>query len=175
MEKPLHQRRKELFEDYYDILLKVAFRYVGTYEQAVEMTHDGFIKIFNEAKRLKVNLDAKFKGTLSAWLKRVFIITLVDAIKSEPNLHIPRPIPADPWHQTGNLENLESEIIYIELIKILKGLPVRPRLVFNLHIMDGFSHAEIAQMLGITVKDSKCNLLKARKYCRRSLGDIQLP
>ena len=174
MEKPLHQCQKALFEDYYSTLIKVAFRYAGTYEQAVEMTHYGFIKIFNEAKRLKINLDAKFKDTSSAWLKRTFIIRLVDTIKSEPDLHIPRPISGDLWHQSGNLENSESEIIYIELIKILKGLPVRARLVFNLHIIDGFSHAEIAKMLGITVKESKYNLFVAKKYCRKSLEDIQL-
>jgi RNA polymerase sigma-70 factor (ECF subfamily) len=144
----------------------VGFRYAGTYEQAVEMTHHGFIGIFNEMTRLKISLNAEFNGALPAWVKRIFIITLVDKIKSQPNLHIQRPIPGDLWQQSGNLENLEREIIYyIELIKILKGLPVRGRLVFNLHVIDGFSHAEIAEMLGITVKDSKYSLLEAKKYC----------
>jgi RNA polymerase sigma-70 factor (ECF subfamily) len=54
------------------------------------------------------------------------------------------------------------------LIKILKGLPVTYRLVFNLHVIDGFSHAEIAKMLGIRVKDSKYNLLEAKKYCNQT-------
>ena len=163
-----------LFEAHYGTLLKVAFRYVSTYEQAVEMTYHGFIKIFNEATRLKISQDLRFKDGLSAWVKRIFIITLVDKIKSELNLHIPRPIPEDVWHEPGNQANLESEIIYIELIKVLKGLPVTYRLIFNLHVIDGFSHAEIAKMLRITAKDSKYILLEVKKYCHRSLEGIKL-
>jgi RNA polymerase sigma factor (sigma-70 family) len=173
MEK-LGQWRKLLFEVHYGTLLKVAFRYVSTYEDAVEMTCHGFIKIFNEATRLKINPDLKLKDGLSAWVKRIFIITLVDKIKSELNSHITRPIPEDVWQEPGSQANLESEIIYIEVIKILKGLPVTYRLVFNLHVIDGFSHAEIAKMLCITVKDSKDNLYEAKKYCTRSLEGLKL-
>jgi RNA polymerase sigma-70 factor (ECF subfamily) len=169
MEKTLHPREKKLFENYYGLLLKVAFRYAGTYEQAVEMTHHGFIKIFHEAARVKISPDARLKGAFSAWVKRIFIHTLVDKIKPELNLHILHPIPADVWQKSGNQPNSEGELIYIELIKILKGLPVTYRLVFNLYVIDGFSHAEIAKLLGITVKDSKYNLLEAKKYCNQSL------
>ena len=163
------QWQKLLFDAQYDILLKVAFRYVSTYEQAVEITYHGFIKIFNEVTRLKISQDVRFNDRLSAWIKRIFIIMLVDKIKSEPDLHSPRPIPENIWHEPGNQVNLEREYIYIELIKLLKGLPVTHRLVFNLHVIDGFSHAEIGKMLLITVKDSKSNLLEAKKYCNRSL------
>jgi len=168
------QWKNVLFEAHYDALLKVAFRYVSTYEQAVEMTYHGFIKIFNEVTRLKISQDVKLKDGLSAWIKRIFIITLVDKINSELNLHIPRPIPGDIWHEPGSQANLESETIYIELIIILKGLPVKYRLVFNLYVIDGFSHAEIAKMLHITVKDSEYNLLEAKKYCNRSLKGMKL-
>jgi RNA polymerase sigma factor (sigma-70 family) len=168
MEK-LRQWQKQLFETHYGTLLKVAFRYVGTYEQAVEMTYHGFIRLFNEVTRLKIGQDVKFKDGFSAWIKRIFIIMLIDKIKTEINLHIPRPIPEDIWQESGNQVNSESEMIYIEVIKILKGLPATYRLVFNLHVIDGFSHAEIAKMLHITVKDSKYNLLEAKKYCYRSL------
>jgi RNA polymerase sigma factor (sigma-70 family) len=173
MEK-LSQWQKSLFEAHYGTLLKVAFRYAGTYEQAVEMTYHGFIRIFNELTRLKISQDMKFKAGLSAWVKRIFIITLVGKIRSEFNLHTPHPIPGDIWQEPGGQANMEDVIVYIELIKILKGLPVRHRLVFNLHVIDGFSHAEIGKMLGITVRDSKYNLLEAKKYCNRLLEGIKL-
>jgi RNA polymerase sigma factor (sigma-70 family) len=173
MEK-LSQWRKSFFEAHYGTLLKVAFRYVSTYEQAVEMTYQGFIRIFNEVTRLKICGEMKFDGRLSAWVKRIFILTLVDKIKAELNLHSPRPIPGDIWQEPGGEANLASVIIYIELIKILKGLPVTYRLVFNLHVIDGFSHAEIAEMLGITVNESTYNLLEAKKYCNRSLEEVKI-
>jgi RNA polymerase sigma factor (sigma-70 family) len=168
MEK-LRQWQKAFFEAHYHLLLKVAFRYVSTYEQAVEMTHHGFIQLFNELARLKIGQDAKFKDGLSAWVKRMFIMMLVDKIRSAPNLYIPRPIPEDIWQERGHQENLESEMIYREVIKILKGLPVTLRLIFNLHVIDGFSHEEIAKMLRITAKDSKHQLLEAKKYCNKLL------
>ena len=173
MEK-LSQWQHLLFKTHYGTLLKVAFRYVSTYEQAVEMTYRGFSKIFNEITRLKIGRDVIFEDRLSAWVKRIFIIMMVDNINSEPDLHIPRPIPRDIWHEPGKQANLESEMMDIEVIKVLKGLPVTHRLIFNLHVIDGFSHAEIAKMLGITGKDSKSNLLEARKYCKRSVGGIKL-
>jgi RNA polymerase sigma factor (sigma-70 family) len=172
MEK-LSQWQKSFFEAQYGALLKVAFRYVSTYEQAVEMTYHGFIRIFEEVTRLKISQDMKSKAGLSAWVKRIFIITLVGKIKSELRLHAPRPIPGDIWQEPGGEANLGGVIAYIELIKILKGLPMAHRLVFNLHVIDGFSHAEIAKMLAITVKESKYNLLEAREYCKRSLEDIK--
>ena len=166
MEKS-NQQQKLLFEAYYGTLLKIAFRYVSTYEQAVEITYHGFVKIFHEITRLKISQDAKFIVGPSLWVKKIFIIALVDKIKSELNLHIPRPIPENIWQEPGTRANLESEIIYIELIKALKGLPVTHRLVFNLHVIDGFSHAEIAKMLRITVKVSKYNLFEAKKILRQ--------
>jgi RNA polymerase sigma factor (sigma-70 family) len=161
--KKLSQWQKLLFETNYSILLKVAFRYVGTYEQAIEMTYQGFVKIFNEVAKLQVALNVKLSEGLSAWVKRIFIIALVDKINSEINLHMPRPIPGDIWQEPGTGTDAESERIYIELIKVLKGLPLTYRLVFNLHVIDGFSHAEIAKMLHITVENSKYNLMEARK------------
>ncbi len=142
------------------------------YEQAVDMTHHGFIKIFNEVTRLKISQESKFKDALSTRYKKLFIITLVDKIKSEINMHIPQPIPVDVWQQSGTRLNLANELIYIDLIKILKGLPVTFRLVFNLHVIDGFSHAEIAKMLGITVKDSKYNLFEARTLFKKKFHKI---
>ena len=168
MEKTLRYHQKKIFEDYYGDLIKLAFRYVGTYDQAVEITHHGFVRIFNEVTRLKSNRDAKFNGVLSARCKKIFINMLVGKIRSEPHLHISQPISEDIWQQSGIRTNVESQFLYVELIKILKGLPVTYRLVFNLYVIDGFSHAEIAKMLGIAVNDSKYNLLEAKNLIQKN-------
>jgi RNA polymerase sigma factor (sigma-70 family) len=160
--------KKLLFEEYYAILMKVAFRYVSTYEQALEATHNGFLRIFRECPRFRSNRKVKGKDALSVWIKRVFIITIVDHVKAEPDLYTSRHIPDDLWLSYTQLPS-DIEMMYIELIKILKELPVSSRLVFNLHIIDGFSHREIARILDITVKDSKHRVVDAREYCNRSL------
>jgi RNA polymerase sigma factor (sigma-70 family) len=166
--------QKLLFEEYYALLMKVAFRYVSTYEQALEATHNGFLRIFRECILFRNNQERQVKELFSVWIKRVFIITLVDHIKAEPDLHMPRPIPGDLWNQDGD-RRLPGVEIHIKLIRVLKGLPVPYRLVFNLYVIDGFSHREIARMLDITVKDSKHKLIKARESCSRALMGERIP
>jgi RNA polymerase sigma factor (sigma-70 family) len=162
--------QKLLFEAYYDILIKIAFRYVGTYEQAVEVTHYGFLKIFHELMRRGINQNEKFIDALSGWIKRIFIISTVERIKSAPELHYSKPIPEELWKQQDSVLS-ETDFKYIELIKILKELPISHRLVFNLCVIDGFSHNEIAKMLGISMKDLNYKLIMARRYCYRSLAE----
>jgi len=152
--------------------MKVAFRYVSTYGQALEATHNGFSRIFRECIRSRSNKKEKGKRALSVWVKRVFIISLVDNIKADPDLHTPRPIPDDLWLPYDKLPS-EVEMMYIKLIKILKELPVSTRLVFNLYVLDGFSHPEIAEILDITVRDSKHHIINARGYCNRSLTRLK--
>jgi RNA polymerase sigma factor (sigma-70 family) len=162
-------RQKLLFEEYYTMLMKVAFRYVSTYEQAFDETLNGYLRIFRECIRFRAHQKVGRKETLSAWIKRVFIITLIDRIKAEPESHFPRPIPGDLWLPYDKLPT-DMEKMHIELIKVLKELPVSSRLVFNLHVIDGFSHREIAGMLDIAVEDSKRNLIKARRLLQQALA-----
>ena len=154
--------QKLLYEEYHSILMKVAFRYVSTYEQALELTQNGFLKIFHEFIGFKFDQSVLSRETLFTWIKKTFIVTLVDHIKSAFDLYKPRPIPEDIWKQHDG-PFTDEERMHIELIKILKSLPIMYRLVFNLHIMDGFTHGEIGGMLGITVKGSKQYLIKARE------------
>jgi RNA polymerase sigma-70 factor (ECF subfamily) len=167
MQNPQYQQI--LYDAYYGKLMKVAFRYVSTYEQALVLTQHGFLKIFQEIIQFGFGQNMVSKDDLSSWIKRTFIVKLVDHIKSELTSHMPRPVPDDQWKQHDR-PFTDAEMINIKLIKILKALPTVSRLVFNLHIIDGFTHYEISGMLGITVESSTQNLVKAREYCKRSLG-----
>jgi RNA polymerase sigma factor (sigma-70 family) len=161
--------QKLLYEEYHSILMKVAFRYVSTYEQALELTQNGFLKIFHEFIGFRFDQSVLTRETLFAWIKRTFIVTLVDHIKSAFDLYKPRPIPTDIWKQHDG-PFTDEEMMHIELIKILKGLPTLYRLVFNLYVIDGFTHFEIAGMLGTTVEGSKQNLIRAREYLNKSFA-----
>jgi RNA polymerase sigma factor (sigma-70 family) len=165
--------QKLLYEEYYSILMKVAFRYVSTYEQALELTQNGFLIIFHEFSGFRADQYVITKEALFAWVKRTFIITLVDHIKSSFDLHMPQTIPWDIWKQ--NIRPFtDREMMNIKLIKILKGLPTLYRLVYNMHIIDGFSHGEIAAIFGISIQGSRQNLTKAREYLNKSLEVISL-
>lgn len=154
--------QKLLYEEYYSILMKVAFRYVSTYKQALDLTQTGFIKIFREFIGPRFEQDAITKETLFAWIKKTFIVSLVDHMKPALDLYKSRPIPGNIWNEYDR-PLTENEMLYVNLIKGLKELPTVKRLVFNLHVLDGFTHGEIAGMLGITVDGSKQNLIRARE------------
>jgi RNA polymerase sigma factor (sigma-70 family) len=158
-----------LYEEYYGKLLKVAFRYVGTYEQAQEVTHNGFLTLFRELSRLGNDQSAILNAGLSVWISRTFIISVVEQMKSKPTLQISGLIPEHLWKKNDQVYS-GAEIMSIELIKILKGLAAHHRIIFNLYVIDGFSHEEIAKIMGITVRHSEYSLIKARRYCDRALG-----
>ena len=161
--------QKILYEKYYSILMKVAFRYVSTYEQTLESTQNGFLKIFHELIRSGFDHYEISKETVLAWIKKTFIKTIVDHMKSALDLYKPRPIPRDIWKEYDG-PFTDSEMKQIKLIKILKGLPTIYRLVFNMYVMDGFTHCEIAGLLGISVENSKQNLIRAREFLNKSFA-----
>jgi RNA polymerase sigma-70 factor (ECF subfamily) len=75
-------------------------------------------------------------------------------------------------HTEAEAENIISGISYQEIIDMLQKLPPAYRMVFNLHIIEGYKHEEIARMLGITVGTSKSNLFKAKEHLKTILSDF---
>jgi RNA polymerase sigma factor (sigma-70 family) len=161
--------KRLLYEEYYGKLLKIAFRYVTTYEQAQEVTHNGFLEIFQGLPRLANDKSVRFNTDLSKWINRIFITSIVEQMKSKPALQVPASVPEHLWNNIDKTAP-EAQIMSIELIKILKGLTAYCRIIFNLYIIDGFSHEEIAKILGITTRHSKYFLTKARRYSERAIN-----
>jgi RNA polymerase sigma factor (sigma-70 family) len=164
-----HGGKRLIYEEYYGKLLKIAFRYVSTYEQAQEVTHNGFVEIFQQLIRPATDQSKRHDIDFPEWVTRIFIISIVEQMMSKPILQVPAPIPEHLWSNTDQTPTQE-DIISIGLIKILKGLAARCRIIFNLYVIDGFSHDEIAGLLGITVKHSEFVLTKARRYCDKAVN-----
>jgi RNA polymerase sigma-70 factor (ECF subfamily) len=79
------------------------------------------------------------------------------------------PIPEHVWEHKDDGQSSDDSVLYKELIAMVKALPPAYRLVFNLHVIEGYSHPEIAKMLGITTGTSKSNLSKARAHLQKAL------
>jgi len=163
------QCQQMLYDQYYGLCLKIAFRYVNTYEQAVEVTHDGFLKMFRNFSRFEVRDKDKLEMLLIGWIRRVVINAAIDYMRREMNNQQTHAIPEHIWEHKDDGQSSDNSLLYKELMCLVKELPPAYRMVFNLHVIEGYSHPEIAKMLGITTGTSKSNLSKARAHLQKAL------
>ncbi len=154
--------QKVLYERYYGYCLKTVFRYIYRYDKAVDVVHDGYVKVFKNLHKFdhhnKDNVEMIFMG----WLRTIMINTAIDDLRKNSFMPEIGAIPEDVWMIEDKSAGSDQSILYKELVKEVKKLPPSYRLVFNMYVIDGFTHQEIANQIGISVGTSKSNLSKAR-------------
>ncbi|MGN6353708.1 MAG: RNA polymerase sigma factor [Parafilimonas sp.] len=160
--------QRVFYEYYYGFALKTVFRYIYQYDKAVDVVNDGFVKIFNSLERFKLKKeDADTERILMVWMKRILINTAIDELRKLQNSPVVVELPEYIWEQTDRRYDADQKILYKELICEIKRLPPSYRKVFNMFVIDGFSHGEIANMLGISEGTSKSALAKAKAQLKR--------
>lgn len=144
--------QEQLYKQYAGKLFGVCLKYSRNKTEAEDNLHDSFMTIFKKIDQYQ------FKGSFDGWLKRVTINTVLQKYRKEEYLSV-------------IIDNVEEEIPvetgYVEielpvLLKYIQDLPNKYRLTFNLYVLDGYSHKEIAELLGTSVGTSKSNLARAR-------------
>ena len=153
--------QQRLFTHFYNYAMTVARRYMGSTELAEEVVNDAFFKVFT-----KIHL---FLGgqPFRPWLRRVIVNTAIDRLRA--NMNLAPETELQPWHDSGSLTGIEEELTREQIWTLLDRLPPAYRTVFNLAVVDCFSHEEIATTLGISVGASKSNLSRARQYLKTLL------
>lgn len=144
--------QEQLYRLYSPKLFAVCLKYSRNRTEAQDNLQDGFILIFNKIAQYS------FKGSFDGWLKRVMINHVLQQYRTQTFLSLVNEDIADDAEIEIDDENISLDY----LLKIIQELPDRYRLVFNLYVNDDYSHAEIAEMLSITVGTSKSNLSRAR-------------
>lgn len=163
----IHEDRgsqRKLYESFYGYGMSVCLRYSRTEEEAIEILNDGFMKVFSKIR--KYDSTKSFKG----WLRKIMINTALDHFRKNEKFYDHKKI--DTAKNEDVKFNIEEKLAYEEIIKIVQNLSSAYRVVFNMHVIDGYSHEEIAEMLGISVGTSKSNLSKARANLREMLTKI---
>ena len=145
-------------------LYAVCLQYSGNDEEARDILQDGFIKIFENL------IHYKHEGSFEGWMRRIVVNTALEKYRSKHNLHrvddidlIPEP-DADP--ETDDYAGLEA----VDLLDIIRELPPKYRMVFNLFAIEGYSHREISQMFNISEGTSKSNLSRARIILQKKVS-----
>ncbi len=149
-----------LYRRHYAMLMPICMRYAKDGDEAKDILQEGFVQVFS-------NLAAfSGKGAFLGWLKRVMINTAINhyraQIRDRSILRIEHLDQEDV--QFGSLahEDVFSKFSVNELLELVRGLSPIYRMVFNLRVIEGWSHEEIAKELGISVATSKSNLHRAR-------------
>ena len=166
--------RAELYKAYSPRLMAVCTRYASCREEAEDLLHDAFLRIF-------ARLDSfrwKGEGSLRAWLEQVTRSTVVDNLRQSQSLTF---VPLGDVELESTDEPTADDIYRMdvnELMRLISELPAGYRAVFNLYCIDGFSHREIARMLGIKEKTSASQLARAKaqlaKRIREELSKLKI-
>lgn len=163
--------QRKFYEHYYGYALKTVFRYIFQYDKATDVVNDSFVKIFNSL--VKFNLSDGNTDTekiLMGWMKRILINTAIDELRRSQSAPEIIELPDYIWEENDRTQNADQKVLFKELICEIKRLPPSYRAVFNLFVIDGFSHLEIAKMLGISEGTSKSALAKAKAQLKKFIN-----
>ena len=156
------REQKFLYEKYYGYCLKTVFRYIYHYDKAVDVVNDGFVKIFRNLFKFECKHAESLEMMLMGWMRMIMINTAIDHLRKNNFMPEIGDISENIWSYEDKSQSSDQRILYKELVKEIRKLPPGYRTVFNMYVIDGFTHQEIANQLGITVGTSKSNLSKAR-------------
>lgn len=143
----------ELYKRYNRILFAICLRYSPNFTEAEDNLQDAFITIFKKVDQFKG------KGSFEGWMKRVTVNTVLQKYRKQQAYSLTNEERiADVEDETVEVSDIPLQF----LLKIVQELPTQYRLVFSLYVLDGYSHKEIAEKLGIKEGTSKSNLARAR-------------
>jgi RNA polymerase sigma factor (sigma-70 family) len=160
--------QKYLYEHYYGYCLKIVFRYIFRYDKATDVVNDGFIKVFRKLHDFHYEQSDHLEKILMGWMRTIMINTAIDQLRKDSFLPEIGSISEDAWVEDKG-QSADQSLLYKELIKEVKKLPPAYRVVFNMYVIDGFTHQEIANQLHIAVGTSKSNLFKAKALLQQFL------
>lgn len=146
----------------------ICMRYCHNQDDAIEIVNDGYLKVFktiNNFTPRHENIEASIMG----WVKKIMVYTSIDHYRKNYKNNLTEEIDEVHFGLTDGSESSIDIMSYKEIIQLVQQLSPTYRTVFNLFVLDGFKHEEIAKKLNISVGTSKSNLAKARVNVQKML------
>ncbi|HQY12545.1 MAG: sigma-70 family RNA polymerase sigma factor [Ferruginibacter sp.] len=162
------ESQKKIYNSFYGYAMAICDCYANNEDDAVEILNDGFLKIFREVHRYKpayANEINSFKG----WLRKIMVCTAIDHFRKNKKHRLVGELDISVLQTSVHEADGLDKISYDEIIRFIQKLSPAYRTVLCLFIIEGYSHEEIADQLGISVGTSKSNLAKARKQLQKIL------
>ncbi len=151
-----------LYEQYYSSMMGVCLRYANSKDDALDILQEGFMKVFRHISKYQPGTS------LSAWMRRIMVNTAIDFYRKSIRRR------TEDIEQAHDLSIKEADAISRcteqEILEAIQQLTSAYRTVFNLYVIEGYSHKEIAEVLNITESTSRSNLVKARTKLKEILS-----
>lgn len=147
--------QKQLYEHFAAAMFGVCYRYTKSTVDAEDVLQDGFVKVFNNLSRYRN------EGELGAWIRRIMVNTALNYLKQNKRYSAELAFDEDNLHPVSDenpIVNLQAK----EIADLIRQLPTGCQTIFNLHAVEGFTHVEIGEMLGIHTGTSRSQYARAR-------------
>ena len=151
----------KLFNLFSNEMFGVCLYYSKDYTEAEDTLHDGFMKVFKKIGQFE------YKGSLAGWIRKIMVNTALEKFRKQHLLFA----LGDEYENNEdiNRENIISSLSANDLINLIRELSPQYKMVFNLYAIEGYSHGEISEMLGISEGTSNSNLARARNVLQKKV------
>lgn len=146
--------QQQLYEQYYGKMMGICLRYAGSRDEALDLLHEGFIKVFQNIGRYRPGTS------LPAWIRTIIVNTCIDYYRK--TIRRRTEDITDAHFLSDDVPDVLSNLTEQEILAAVQELSPAYRAVFNLYVVEGYSHKEIGEALQITESTSRSNLVKAR-------------
>lgn len=158
--------QQQVYEEHFGRMMGICLRYAGTRDEALDLLHEAFIKVFQNIARYKA-------GTaLGAWIRTIVVNTCIDYYRRNTRRRT-EDLDAIQSASTNDPDVL-SNLTEREILGAVQQLSPAYRAVFNLYVVEGYSHKEIGDALGITESTSRSNLVKARLKLQEHFASMRM-
>jgi len=157
--------QEKLYRLFYPRMMAVVRRYIDHEMQAEEIMNNGYLRAFQKIKQYN------FQGSFEGWLRKIIFHAVADYVKQNARYSDKVVlVEKDQYVQQDHADKL----YYDQLIELVHDLPQATRTVFNMYVMDGFTHKEISNILGISEGTSKWHLSEGRKVLKERIEKMEL-
>ena len=159
--------QEQLYKQFYGPMASICMRYTRNQHDAIEVLHNGFLKVYKNIH----TYDAT-KASLYTWIRTIVVNSAIDFIRQRGKFynHIELEKAEEPAIDADAVQRMSSR----ELLRLVQQLTPATQGVFNLYVIEGYNHREIANLLGISEGTSKWHLSEARKQLQKLLQTLQV-
>ena len=154
--------QENLYQQFYHPMLALCFRYTRNQEDAIEVLHEGLLKVFQHLHEFDESISSLF-----TWVHTIMVRTAIDFLRKKNRVTVNVAL-VEEYEPSISPEILVDRPAY-DILRFLKQLPETTALVFNLHVVEGYKHKEIADMLQISEGTSKWHVSEAKKQLTQLL------
>ena len=154
--------QEALYKAYYKVMITICLRYTKSEDDAVEVLNNGFLKVFQHIQRYE-----PAQASLYTWIRTIVVNSCLDFIRKKNRMQVHQELNANvEVHVPADVVN---RLKASDLLALIRTLPPSTGAVFNLYVIEGYSHKEIGGLLGISEGTSKWHLSEARKQLQQKI------